>query len=194
MQIETLTGADLAPVLPELARLRIEVFREWPYLYDGTLSYEKDYLATFAAAPDAVIMTARDGGDVVGCATGCALTGEHADFIAPVEAAGLDPADTFYFGESVLRAAQRGQGIGHAFFDQREAHARARGYRRTCFCAVVRPDDHPRRPEAPRDLEPFWWKRGYVPLHGARAHFAWRDLGETGETRKPLQVWWRPLA
>lgn len=193
MQIETLTGAELDPVLPALARLRIEVFRAWPYLYDGTLSYEEDYLAAFAKAPDAVIVTARDAGEIVGCATGCALAGEHTDFVAPVEAAGLDPADTFYFGESVLRESWRGQGIGHAFFDRRERHALDRGYRRTCFCGVVRPPDHPLRPETPRDLEPFWRKRGYQPLDGAIAYFGWTDLGESEQTRKPLQFWWRPL-
>jgi hypothetical protein len=56
-------------VLDEVARLRIEVFREWPYLYDGTLDYERDYLAHFADAEDALIVAARDGDSVVGAAT-----------------------------------------------------------------------------------------------------------------------------
>ena len=29
------TGSDIAPHVEDLARLRIEVFREFPYLYDG---------------------------------------------------------------------------------------------------------------------------------------------------------------
>lgn len=35
------SGTDLIPYIPELARLRIQVFRDFPYLYDGTLDYEK---------------------------------------------------------------------------------------------------------------------------------------------------------
>ena len=48
-------------MLPDLARLRITVFRDWPYLYDGTLDYEQEYLAKFAAAKGAVCVIARDG-------------------------------------------------------------------------------------------------------------------------------------
>ena len=36
-----LTGDDLAAALPDVARLRIDVFRDWPYLYDGDADYER---------------------------------------------------------------------------------------------------------------------------------------------------------
>ena len=42
-----LTGTDLDTALDDLARLRITVFRDWPYLYDGDLDYERRYLAEF---------------------------------------------------------------------------------------------------------------------------------------------------
>lgn len=58
--IEPMTGTALAQALPTLARLRITVFRDWPYLYDGTLNYEQDYLARFAQAKNAVVVAARD--------------------------------------------------------------------------------------------------------------------------------------
>jgi len=48
-------------------------------------------------------------------------------FAAPFAAVGIDPAGVFYLSESVLLPAWRGQGVGHAFFDAREAHARQRG-------------------------------------------------------------------
>ena len=41
---EALTGADVRTVLDDVARLRISVFRDFPYLYDGSLDYERDYL------------------------------------------------------------------------------------------------------------------------------------------------------
>src|SRR5690606_864112 len=147
MKVVPLTGAGLSAALPALARLRIEVFRAFPYLYDGDLAYEEKYLATFAQSRDAFVAAAHDGEQIVGCATGSALDTNHDALIAPLRAAGVDLASTFYNGESVLSAAYRGRGLGHAFFDQREAHARARGYKRACFCAVIRPDDHPRKPE-----------------------------------------------
>ena len=46
--IRVLTGNDpaLREVVSDLARLRIEIFRDFPYLYDGTLAYEERYIST----------------------------------------------------------------------------------------------------------------------------------------------------
>ncbi len=51
IRIEALAGAALQRALPALARLRIAVFRAYPYLYDGDLAYEEDYVRKFAASP-----------------------------------------------------------------------------------------------------------------------------------------------
>ena len=39
LRIERLSGDALLQYLPELARLRITVFRAFPYLYDGDMAY-----------------------------------------------------------------------------------------------------------------------------------------------------------
>jgi GNAT superfamily N-acetyltransferase len=191
--VAALTGKALTAALPALARLRMEVFAAFPYLYDGTAEYEADYLATFAQCRDAIVVAARDGDRIVGCATGSALATSYEEAIAPLAAAGVDIETTFYCGESVLLAAYRGRGLGHAFFDHREAQARACGYRRACFFAVIRPDDHPRRPADYRPLDAFWRARGYAPMPGVIGHFAWKDHDETAESDKPMQFWMRAL-
>ncbi|TCT13708.1 acetyltransferase (GNAT) family protein [Tepidamorphus gemmatus] len=191
--VETLTGPALAGVIDDLARLRISVFRDYPYLYDGSLVYEARYLGDFAAIADAAVIALRDGGRLVGAATAAPLAGEVEAFRLPFERAGLDVSDICYFGESVLEPAYRGRGFGHVFFDGREAHARSLGLHRAAFCAVVRPDDHPLRPPAYRPLDGFWQRRGYAPVPGLICRFSWRDVGDAGETSKDLQVWMRDL-
>ncbi len=192
--LERLTGPAMAAALPALAELRMTVFRDWPYLYDGTLAYEENYLKEFAASEGAVIVAARDGDTIVGVATGAPMTHHAEEFAAPFKQAGYDIEKLFYFGESVLLASHRGRGLGHKFFETREAHARnLGGFTHTAFCGVVRPDDHPRRPESYFKLDPFWTKRGYKKLDGMIAHFSWKDLGETEKTDKPMQFWIRPL-
>lgn len=189
--IRRLTGEDVKKTLEGLAQLRISVFRAWPYLYDGSAEYEARYLQRYAETEGAVVVGAYDGGNLVGAATGEPLGDEYEAFQAPLRALGHDPSRIFYMAESVLDPAYRGQGIGHRFFDEREAHAKELGLSEAVFCAVIRPDDHPMKPEDYRPLDPFWQKRGYAKLENAQVNFPWLDIGETQETEKPMQVWHR---
>jgi GNAT superfamily N-acetyltransferase len=192
-EVRALSRAELASRIDEIAALRIAVFRDWPYLYDGNMAYERGYLRPYVDSPRAVVAGALDGNRLVGAATGTPMTDHADDFAAAFSGTGLDLGDIFYCAESVLLSDFRGKGLGHRFFDIREGKAREFGYRIVAFCGVIRPTDHPLRPPGARSLEPFWRSRGYAPLPGAVAQFAWRDLGETGETRKPLQVWTKAL-
>jgi len=193
LRVEPLTGAALTAALDDVARLRIAVFAQWPYLYDGDFAYERKYLEVYRNSPGAILVGAYDDATLVGAATGTPMEDHAEDFAAAFAGIGLDLADVFYCAESVLLPAYRGQGAGHRFFDLREAHARALGRHHVAFCAVIRPADHPARPAAYRPLDAFWRKRGYEKLDGVVAEFAWKDLGEACETRKPLQFWLKAL-
>ncbi len=193
LRIETLTGAALDAALDDVARLRIAVFRDWPYLYDGDLAYERDYLQSYRDSAGAVVVGAFDGEKLVGAATGTPLSDHAEDFAAAFAHSGLNLNEIFYCAESVLLPAYRGQGAGHGFFDAREAHARRLGFKRAAFCGVQRPLDHPLRPADYAPLDPFWRKRGYEPLEGVVAEFSWKDVDQDAETRKPLQFWIRTL-
>ena len=187
-------GAGIRAVFEPLARLRIAVFRDFPYLYEGSIDYEREYLNTYAAAERAFLLAVFDAGRMVGATTCIPLADETADVQAPFRAAGFDVEEVFYFGESILLPEYRGLGLGHRFFDAREAHAAAFGsYRLTCFCAVERPADHPLRPDAYRPLDAFWIKRGYRKAPDLRTEFSWPDLGETFSTPKTMIYWTRPL-
>lgn len=193
MELRILTGAALDAALDDVAALRIAVFRDWPYIYDGSLDYERRYLARYRNAPEAVVVGAFDGARLVGAATGTPLEDHAEDFAAPFAATDWRLDEVFYCAESVLLPEYRGRGLGHAFFDAREAHARALGRRYSAFCAVIRPEAHPLKPASYRPLNDFWAKRGYAPLPGVVARFDWTDLGEDHQTEKALQFWGRTL-
>lgn len=190
--IENLTGAEASREIPALARLRMQVFREYPYLYDGSEAYEQKYLAAYTGEPNAVIVTARAGAEVVGAATALPLADAVEEEQAPFREAGWPIERICYFGESVLLPERRGCGIGVAFFDHREAHARTLGLDKAVFCAVDRPQDHPRRPADYTPLDAFWRKRGYerIPLETT---FSWQDLDEHGESPKRMLFWAKDL-
>lgn len=191
--IERVVGADVRRHLDAVAALRIAVFRDWPYLYDGDAAYEREYLDAYAASADSVFVLAFDGDAIVGASTGLPLADDSAEFRAPFDAAGIDATRVFYCGESVLLPAYRGQGLGHAFFDHREAHARSLGrFDLSAFCAVDRDPADPRRPAGHRDNDAFWIKRGYARQPGMTMRLHWNEI-DRGDIEHALTFWTRRL-
>ena len=58
--VEVLRGEQILPWLQALAELRLRVFAEWPYLYQGDAAYEAEYLSVYARSAGSVIVLARD--------------------------------------------------------------------------------------------------------------------------------------
>ncbi len=192
--MKRLPGEALNQFIPELARLLIEVFRDFPYLYDGDPDYEARYLQTYIEAPDSVIVLAFDGDKVVGASTGIPLRYETDEVKAPFIKAGIDVDSVFYCGESVLLSQYRGKGAGVAFFEHREQHAQELGgYEFSCFCGVQRPEDHPRRPSGYKPLDNFWRRRGYEKHPELNTTFSWKELDEEHESPKPMTFWMKKL-
>ena len=186
-------GAEIKPWLDDVARLRVAVFRDWPYLYEGDFDFERDYLDAYVRSPDSLFVLAMEAGQVVGASTGLPLMDDTDAFHQPFLDSAIDPQDVFYFGESVLLPAYRGRGIGHAFYDHREAHARALGrFAWTAFCAVDRDDDDARKPAGHRGNDLFWTKRGYARRPGMTMRLPWDEIGH-GEIDHALTFWLRPL-
>jgi GNAT superfamily N-acetyltransferase len=194
IRVEAITGDGLKARLGDLARLRIEVFFDYPYLYDGDLDYETKYLTALGASPNAIIAGAFDGDTIVGAATGAPLGDQAPEIVAPFRAQGLNVSDYFYFGESVLRRGYRGKGIGVRFFELREAQARRVGSKVAIFCSVLRAASHPRRPADYVPLDGFWGHRGYAPVPGLKCQISWKELDETDETPKAMQFWQKRLS
>ena len=195
LHLQRFSGSAINAWLPDLARLRIQVFREFPYLYQGSLGYEEHYLQTYVNAPDSVMVLAQDDGRVVGASSGLPLTAETPNLIEPFLAQGYDPQRVFYYGESVLLPEYRGRGLGKGFFVEREAHVRTLGrFDWACFCAVERPVDHPRRPADYTPLDALWNQQGFVKHPELHTTFSWQDLDETTESPKPMGFWLKRLA
>lgn len=194
ISVNSFTGDDVDHYIPEVARLRIEVFREFPYLYDGNMEYEAKYLRTYTSSPDSVIVIVFDGDQVIGASTAVPLRHEMEEIKRPFLEHAIDPESVFYLGESVLRRQYRGRGIGVRFFQEREAHAQRVGdFKWSAFCAVERPENHPRRPADYVPLDEFWKKRGYAKHPELRTTLTWQDIDEAEQTPKPMVFWLKPL-
>lgn len=191
IRVKPLTGDALIAALPDLARLRTRVFADFPYLYQGDAESEVHYLRSYHNTPRAVLVAAIKDNQIIGAATGMPLT-DHGD--ASQLTGPMPPAtDIFYCAESVLLPEYRGQGLGHQFFDLREAHARSLNLTHSAFCAVIRPSDHSAKRANYRPHDAFWRAHGYTAAEDVTAQFTWTDIGDTHETPKTLQFWMKTL-
>ncbi len=193
-QFEVLTGRAIESVRTEIARLRLEVFREFPYLYEGTLEYEEQYIDAYIAVPDSVCVVARSGDEVVGISTGAPMNDEDLSFRGPFQRHGYKVSKIFYYGESVVRVGYRGMGLGARFMEAREAHARGLGrFDYLTFFTVERAPGDYRRPVDYFSPEAFWRKWGFRKHPELNTTFSWREVGEERETPKPMVFWLKYL-
>jgi GNAT superfamily N-acetyltransferase len=189
-----LRGAEILPHVEALGALRLSVFNEYPYLYEGTMEEERDYLATYARAASSLVVLAMDGDRPVGATTCLGMIEGDPSFRACFESQGWQLPKICYLGESVLLPQYRGHGVGKVFFREREDHARELKASWTTFCAVDRPADHPLRPAGYRPLDGFWTAQGYDKHPELQATFVWKEIGEQAESPKTLTFWLKQLA
>lgn len=191
IRVQSFSGAEAIPYLGDIARLRMSVFREYPYLYDGSDAYEREYLETYTQSPGSVVVIAFDGEKIIGASTGLPMKHETPNVQTPWLQNGYDIERIFYFGESVLEKSYRGRGIGLAFFEHRIAWAKTHGdFDLLTFCAVIRPDEHPAKPTGYQALNAFWEKRGFAstPL---TCTMDWKEVNQPTQSTHELQFWWK---
>ena len=120
-QLTEVRGPELEPWIDVLGGLRIAVFREFPYLYEGDLKYEREYLRTYLSCPRSLVVFARDAaGRAVGATTCMPMADETEGFRGPFERAGVPTDDVLYLGESIVLPEFRGGGLGGEFFARRD--------------------------------------------------------------------------
>jgi GNAT superfamily N-acetyltransferase len=191
-----LGSEKISEYIPAVAKLRMEIFRDFPYLYDNTLAYEEKYLSVYTHVPDFLLVLVIDENEIVGASTGVPL--KHVfkteDTLQRFQAYNYSPDTLFYLSESVLKNTYRGQGIGVRFFEERENYAKSLNqFEYTCFCAIQRSIDHPKRPPDYVPLDNFWQKRGYIKHPELQITFSWKDINEVKKSPKTMNFWIKKL-
>lgn len=188
-----LTGTAIAEVLDEVATLRLEIFREYPYLYQGRRDDELAYLGSYAEVPDSCVMLACDGSIIIGALTGMPLI--HDAQIRDVFAGTrVSIEGAYYVGELLFHPAYRNGGLGQRLLARLERHVRSLGGYRTLVCATVeRSDDHPLRPRDYIPITRFLARTGFARLPGVTTRFIWRETDGVKRDH-PMQFWGKELS
>lgn len=190
LKIVRLQGQEIVQYIPELVALRLNVLREYPYLYDGDVETEYSYFQPYICGEKSIVMIAKDKDEIVGISSGLPLADEQNEIKQPFIDLKMDINKIFYFSESGLFQKYRGYGIGKSLFEAKEQIALREGsFNITTFSAIQRSEDDHRKPKNYKGLDGFWMSLGYEKHTQLKTKLNWKELNEEEETSK-FEVFW----
>lgn len=189
-----LTGSAVEACLEELASLRLNIFQEYPYLYDGCREDELKYLRLYKDTPEAFVLSAADSGAVIGAATGIPHRYEQEALIDPFAGTSYPVDELFYIGEVLFYPSYRDRGLGVRLLGRIEEYVCNLGNYRYLTCAtVVQPENHELRPENYVPIDRFLIRTGFIKLPGITTSFAWKEIDGINREH-PMQFWVKELS
>ena len=193
-QIKTLRGREIAPYIDKIADLRITIFREYPYLYEGQGFDERSYLLMYPQSAQSLLVLVEDGDRVIGAALGLPLMESMEEIKSLFKAQEIHPEQFFYLGEVLLLESYRRQKMGLKMYQQLEQEVKKMGgYEKITFCEIVRSKNDLKKPFNHRSLDDFWRRQGYTKHPHLAVHFSWREIGEIEQTNHPMVFWIKDL-
>lgn len=192
MNVETklFDDGNIENYIDDIAHLRISIFREYPYLYDGDKEYETKYLKKFISTDESIMVLAFSNDKIVGALTGLPLRCEEPNVYEPWIQTNRSVDQFFYFSEGLLYREYRNKGIGRRMFQLAESWVEKTGrYEALTLATVIRNQDHPQKPKGYHSTDPFWEKLGYRKSNGIICTIPWKEVGEPQESPKPLLFW-----
>lgn len=194
--VKIITGSNIANYTHEVASLRCDIFKEFPYLYQGNLSFEYKYIENFSKQQDSVLLLAYKENLLIGCSTGMPLLDNfHEELKLIFRENSYNISELYLFGESVIKKDFRQRGLGGLFFSMRENYVyncSNNKYKFTSFFAIEREYTHPARPKNYYDLSHFWHKKGYVKTD-MQVYMSYKEIGEHTDSAKLMSIWIKPL-
>ena len=190
IHVRSFTGVGIKPYLHSMAKLRVQVLREYPFYEDSDLYKEMQCLRKISSSKESIAVLIFDGTTLVGSSVGYPLSIEEPNVLKPFVEKNLPINSFFYFGDSILLKQYRGRGIGHHFFDAREAHVHHHNkYRHICFCVPTLMEDEKARPADYVPLTDFWRKRGFVHHPELHCVMSWKNIDEAHPSEKTMSFW-----
>ena len=194
IHVRCFTGSGLKPYIHSIAKLRMEVFKEYPFFEEPDLEKELRFLKKIVLCKEAISVLIFDNTTLVGVSMGYPFNIEEPSLQRPWKERHADIDSYFDFAPSALLKQYRGRGIGHHFFDAREAHvAQYKKYKHICFSALDCPEPDPLRPADFIPLIDFWRKRGYIHHPEIKGSLSWKKIGEPHASEKVMSFWVKDL-
>jgi hypothetical protein len=197
LEFKIYAGEAIRNFIDDLGLLRLQVFREFPYLYEGSLDDERKYIGEYASHKLSALLAVFSDDRLVGFSTGTPLNSGLtivADAAKLFEAKGYKPSDYYYIGESIVLPEYRSLATFQGLSKRMEAYSLQNQFSAICFLTVWRPIDHPLKPRNYKDLSQLWTFIDYEKM-GLSVEYQWQTI--TGEGHSAMLsnklVFWHKL-
>lgn len=194
IEYKSLSGEEARDYLEELASMRISFFRAFPYLYDGTIEYEKQYLEKYFKSENSHIVIAFENSQIIGFCSSIPLLKEEPAIQNPLISKNEPLEDYLYIGEIILSEKYRGQGIARKLFEIQELYAKKNGFSKAMLITVNREVNDNNKPLNYKDLDSVWKTFGYQKLKNDFVEMCWPRVDKKGENLcNKLSIWIKNL-
>lgn len=196
--IKLLTKEEVTPLLPFVANLRINIFREYPYLYEGNFKEEMDDLEHCAKLPKNALAIAYHEDTPVGFLYGIPLVEFAPHFENSVldlfKEKNLEPESCYYFADIIILPEHRGNNLSKKLFDALEMYAQEQGYRSASFITESH-ESHPLKPINYKSLDPLWNSLQYkkTDLTSYGSWLTHQPDGSITRQRHSADIWFKHL-
>lgn len=194
LTIQAFKGPEAKIYFKQIATLRITMFKEFPYLYEGSIEDEEEYLSIYFNSPNSVILLVLDKDKVVGFSSSIPLSEEMEEIKNPFVESDLDINSIHYIGEMIIETAYRTKGMFNIMANYQEEYARSKEYLSIVFMTVIREHNHLLKPKNYRCLEILWKYLGYELLEGIKVKFSWKQVDGECPQDNQLGIWFKKLS
>lgn len=176
--IEIVTGRDIANYINAIADFRINIFKEYPYLYEGNIDAEYDYLKNYLTNNQSILVIAKSQKKIIGLATGVPvmsdfplLQGVRDEYLRR----NIDPSLYYYYGEVIIDKNFRGKKIGSKLRQLMDEKIKTWNFHNVCVFTVIREKEHALRPKNYIDMEKILEHLGFQ-RSGYEIHCKWPTI------------------
>jgi len=184
-------GLAVSPYLKDIAKLRVETLKDFPYLYSGILEKEVEYLEkTFLSSNDSWFLLYLSSFGVAGGIGITPLDMLPNEIKEPFIINGLEISDYMYIGEAMLKRDYRDRGLFKNMLSFAEKQAKQAGKKYAVFSYVEREKTDNQNNRAG---DSFWEKFGYFKIINDPIELKWvRSDTRKNEINK-LFLWEKQL-
>lgn len=178
--MQVLKGHQIKPYSKAIVELLLTVFKEPPYLYEGTVEEYLPFVEIYANSADGIACLLFENKKLVGVVTGVPLQEMPERFRTSF---GNQCKTMYYLGEMGLVKEYQKQKLGTLLYSEFEKQIPP-GFDTLCFCKISEPNN---------TFDPVLEKYGFVEEKKHAFEGVWRNIGELIESPHEMDFWTKQL-